>query len=53
MSSDSLRIGSRAGSAPVVDLESSVEEARLRELERGVELLEEMVKALLKLVAGR
>lgn len=33
--------------------ESPVDEGRLRELERRVELLEEAVKALLRIVAGR
>ncbi len=31
----------------------SIDEARVRDLERRVELLEEAVKALLKIVAGR
>ena len=43
------RLCSNAGARP----ESSVDESRLRELERRVELLEEAVKALLRIVAGR
>ena len=43
------RLCSSAGGGPG----QGVDEGRLRELERRVELLEEAVKALLRLVAGR